>query len=235
MLSKISHVLSEPLRKRVAAVSIGKHADFFNALAGNAQLHRWLKANRPFPYFQNRYELYGDIQSRILQDQPIDYLEFGVRNGDSIFKWATVNSHPHSRFIGFDSFEGLPEDWVSITGIAPKGTFSVSGVVPSTADPRIRFIKGWFHQTLRPFLQEFHPRSRLVMHNDADLYSSTLYTLSLMDPFLRPGSLLIFDEFANPLHEWRAFRDYTTAFGRSGRVLGASGEYYTQVAIELAQ
>lgn len=71
------------------------------------------------------------------------------------------------------------------------------------------------------------------MHNDADLYSSTLYTLSTMDPLLRPGSLLIFDEFANPLHEWRAFRDYTMAFGGSCRMLEAAGEYYTQVALEL--
>ncbi len=40
---------------------------------------------------------------------------------------------------------------------------------------------------------------------------------SALDPFLRQSSILIFDEFANPLHERRAFRDYVTAFGRSGR------------------
>lgn len=85
------------------------------------------------------------------------------------------------------------------------------------------------------FLRDFRPRSRLVIHNDADLYSSTLYALSTLDPLLRPRSTLILDEFANPLHEWRAFRDYITTFGRSDRVLGESGEYYTQVAIELIQ
>jgi len=57
--------------------------------------------------------------------------------------------------------------------------------------------------------------------------------LVTLDPILVPGSILIFDEFANPMHEWRAFSDYVAAFGRSFRVLGASGAYYTQVALEV--
>ena len=229
----ILRMFSEPFRKRFAAASVGNRGEFLNALGGNAQLHQWLKDNRPFSYFRHRFELYNEVQARVLQAEPIDYLEFGVRHGDSIFKWATLNRHPESRFIGFDSFEGLPEDWVSVTGTAPKGAFSVGGNVPVTTDTRICFIKGWFRETLRPFLQGFHPRSRLVIHNDADLYSSTLYTLSTVDPLLKRGSILIFDEFANPLHEWRAFRDYSDTFGRSCRILGAAGEYYTQVALEL--
>jgi hypothetical protein len=72
-----------------------------------------------------------------------------------------------------------------------------------------------------------------VIHNDGDLFSSTLYTLATLDPILRPGSILIFDEFANPLHEWRAFNDYASAFGRKCKVLGAAGDYYTQVAMEI--
>jgi hypothetical protein len=229
----ILRIFSESFRKRFAAATVGNRGEFFSALGGNAQLHRWLKDNRPFSYFQHRFELYNEVQTRILRAEPIDYLEFGVRQGDSIFKWATLNRHSNSRFIGFDSFEGLPEDWVSVTGMAPKGSFSVGGNIPPTSDIRIRFIKGWFRETLRPFLREFHPRSRLVIHNDADLYSSTLYTLSTLDSLLRPGSILIFDEFANPLHEWRAFRDYSITFGRSCRILGAAGEYYTQIALEL--
>jgi len=82
-------------------------------------------------------------------------------------------------------------------------------------------------------LRDFTPRSRVIIHNDGDLFSSTLYTLATLDPILRPGSILIFDEFANPLHEWRAFHDYLSAFGRSCKALGAAGDYYTQVAMEL--
>jgi O-methyltransferase len=86
---------------------------------------------------------------------------------------------------------------------------------------------------LRPFLQEFSPRSRLVIHNDRDLFSSTLFTLATLDAILQRGSILIFDEFSNPLHEWRAFHDYSSAFRRTCKVLGAAGEYYTQVAMEI--
>jgi O-methyltransferase len=232
-MKKLLLLMSEARRKRLAYSILKNHENFLNALCGNTQLHRWLEANQPFPYFPNRFELYADLQSKKLAHEAIDYLEFGVRYGDSIFKWSSLNTCPDSRFIGFDSFEGLPEDWVSVTGMANKGEFSVRGVIPKTDDARIKFVKGWFNETLRPFLQDFTPRSRLVIHNDGDLFSSTLYTLATLDPILRPGSLLIFDEFANPLHEWRAFNDYTSAFGRNCKVVGAAGEYYTQMAIEI--
>jgi O-methyltransferase len=230
---KILRLLSEPRRKRLAWAVFKNQGEFLNALGGNTQLHEWLRRNQPIPYLQIRYDLYADIQSKLLAEEPIDYLEFGVRYGDSLFKWSAINAHPNSRFIGFDSFEGLPENWVSVTGEAKKGAFSVEGVVPQTTDPRIRFVKGWFNETLRPFLKDFSPRSRLVIHNDGDLFSSTLFTLATLDPILRSGSILIFDEFANPLHEWRAFHDYVSAFGRSYKVLGAAGSYYTQVAMLL--
>jgi O-methyltransferase len=232
-MKRLLRLMGESRRKRLAFSLFRNQGDFLNALGGNSQLHRFLKANQPFPYFPNRCDLYADIQAKKLSGEPIDYLEFGVRYGASIFKWSTLNTCPDSRFFGFDSFEGIPEDWVSVTGEANKGAFSVGGVVPKTSDPRIQFVKGWFSQTLRPFLLDFTPRSRLVIHNDSDLFSSTLFALATLDPMIRPGTILIFDEFANPLHEWRAFHDYTSAFGRSFKVLGAAGEYYTQVAMEL--
>jgi O-methyltransferase len=73
----------------------------------------------------------------------------------------------------------------SVAEEAPKGPFSVGGVVPQTNDSRIRFVKGWFKDTLRPFLQGFGRRSRLVIHNDGDLFSSTLFTLVTLDPSLQ--------------------------------------------------
>jgi hypothetical protein len=233
MIEKLLLLMSEGRRKRLAHSIFKNQGDFLNALSGNTRLHHWLKENEPFPYFPHRFELYADLQSKKLSQEAIDYLEFGVRYGDSLFKWSSLNTCSDSRFIGFDSFEGIPEDWVSVTGMAKKGEMSVGGVVPKTDDPRIQFVKGWFNQTLRPFLQHFAPRSRLVIHNDSDLFSSTLYTLATLDPILQPGSILIFDEFANPLHEWRAFSDYVSAFGRKCKVLGVAGDYYTQVAMEL--
>ena len=137
-MKRILRLLSEPRRKRLASAAVGNKAEFLNALGGNAQLHRWLREQHAFPYFQSRYDLYADIQSKILGKESIDYLEFGVRYGDSLFKWSTINAHPDSRFFGFDSFEGIPEAWASVTGEAPKGAFSVGGAVPQTNDSRTK-------------------------------------------------------------------------------------------------
>src|SRR6476469_942601 len=71
--------------------------------------------------YQKRFQLYEQIIStEKLKEEPIDYLEFGVAGGHS-FRWFQQNnSNPESRFYGFDTFTGLPEDW----GSYKKGTFS---------------------------------------------------------------------------------------------------------------
>src|SRR5262249_40083310 len=131
----------------------------------------------------------------------------GVWQGESIQHWAKINPHPDSRFYGFDSFEGLPEDW----GVMPKGAYSVGGTAPSITDSRVSFIKGWFQDTLRSFLQTFEPHGRVVVNNDSDLYSSTIYCLIQIDHLLEAGSLIIFDEFGCPQDEFRALNDYVSA------------------------
>jgi hypothetical protein len=81
--------------------------------------------------------------------------------------------HPESRFYGFDSFEGLPEDW----GNKAKGTFSRQGEPPRLDDERVRFVVGWFHETLPGFVAEGSDYEAVLVHLDADLYSSTLFAL----------------------------------------------------------
>ena len=44
------------------------------------------------------------------------------------------------------------------------------------------------------------------MHLDADLYSSTMIPLIYLDRFITKGTLLIFDEFYDRDHEFKAFR-----------------------------
>jgi len=203
-----------------------------------ARLESWRKKHdESFPIFNDRYDLYNYLNSDILDKDRIDYLEFGVWKGDTIKYWASINSHRESRFIGFDTFSGLPEDWGTFTRTMNKGAFDVGGTAPDLKDDRACFfVKGLFQDTLPAFLKTHAFTSQLVIHNDADLYSSTLYVLTRCNDILVPGSIVILDEFSSPLHEFRALEDYCSSYMRDYEVLGATKsptEYYSQIAIRV--
>jgi O-methyltransferase len=201
------------LRQKIATVLFPRYSSLLDKVNINALVAKWMRENRSLPKFAKRNEMYHLIETEFLDGGPIDYLEFGVWRGESILYWADLNRNPESRFYGFDSFEGLPQNW----GPTPPGTFGVGGLVPSTPDSRVQFVKGWFQDTLPEFLRSFVPRSRLVIHNDSDLYTSTIYTLTKLDGILAQGSIVIFDEFENPLHEFRAWKDYIESYWRVAR------------------
>lgn len=117
-----------------------------------------------------------------------------------------------------DSFEGLPHKWEG----AEAGPYSTGGEVPKVNDPRVKFVKGWFNETLPLFVGGFLRKSRLLIHYDADVYSSTLYALTMLDKISVPGSIVIFDEFRSPLDEFRAFHDYLAAYRRKLSVLATT-------------
>jgi hypothetical protein len=135
--------------------------------------------------------LYEHLENTILQEAPIDYLEFGVADGASLMSWLSLHRDADSRFWGFDSFERLPEDWYNDR---PKGTFARGGRAPDISDPLLSFVVGWFQETLPPFLLSFKPQARLIVHNDSDLYSATLFTLTQLDSIAAPRTIVIFDE-----------------------------------------
>jgi O-methyltransferase len=206
------------------------------AMVGHLSLlNDWRKQNRDIPYFEKRLELYDYLSAKILGAKPITYLEFGVYRGDSIRYWAGLNGNPESRFVGFDTFEGLPEKWEIYTGTLDRGHFQTGGELPKIADQRVSFHKGLFQETLPGFLASFRSQNQLVINNDSDLYSSTLFTLCSLHPYMRPGTIVIFDEFSQVLDEFRALQDYTKSFMRNHEVLGAAGQYYDRVAIRFTK
>lgn len=161
---------------------------------------------------------------------PIDYLEFGVATGHSIRWWAEHNRDPASRFIGFDTFTGLPEQYEHF----PAGEFSTGGQFPRIDDRRVRFEAGLFQPTLHPFLSRFTFRHRTVVHIEADLYSSTLLVLTTLAPHLRAETIILFDEFVIAIHEFRAWMDFLFAYPVEHEVLGAVNNH-TQVAMKITQ
>src|SRR6516165_3744771 len=106
-----------------------------------------------------------------------------------------------------------------------RSTFDLGGEVPQIEGERVSLVKGWFQNTLPGFLNSFEPRSRLVIHNDSDLYSSTLFTLVSLHRFLVPETLIIFGEYSNAMHEFRAFADYRCAFLRSAHPVAMTSDY----------
>ena len=203
------------------------------ALNDLLDLGKWIQQNPPRFHASDRFELYRYLNTEVLRDGPIDYLEFGVYRGESIRTWAALNRNPQSRFIGFDSFEGLPEDWRMVTATMKKGTFSTDGQIPDVGDSRVGFEKGWFHQSLPKFLRNFQPCRPMVLHLDADLYSSTLFVLASLNPFVAPGTILVFDEFSSASNEFRALVDYCRSFNRKVRTLASTHDFHTQLACEI--
>jgi O-methyltransferase len=205
------------LTKSLAATLWPRYSELIDLINTNAKVHAWIKSiSGTTNKVKNRMALYKFLSENIICEGSIDYLEFGVFRGDSIRAWADLNVHKASRFIGFDSFEGLPEPWNTHN---PKGTFDVGGVYPQISDVRVQFVKGWFQDTVPRFLESFSPKNRLVIHNDSDLYSSNLYTLTRLNCIMTPGTIIIFDEFTSPLHEFRAFNDYLSAYQRVAKPL----------------
>jgi len=190
---------------------------------------QYLRDSHPCHSTRSRAEMYRFVQESCIGDDAIDYLEFGVFKGQSLREWVALNKHRDSRFFGFDSFEGLPEDWRAGQG---KGHFDVGGVFPHVPDPRVEFVRGWFQETLPGFTGRFSGRNRLVVHIDADLYSSTMLALIYLGPFMSKGTLLMFDEFYDREHEFKAMMDWQRISHKAFRVV-VEMDNYGKVCMEL--
>lgn len=126
-------------------------------------------------------------------------LEFGVFKAESINHIA--QQYPEKTVYGFDSFEGLPEDWITTDEKNidwPKGHFSVDNL--PRVEKNVTLVKGWFNDTLPSWIKE-NKNYIDLLHIDCDLYSSTKYVLTELNELIIPGTVIIFDEmydFGNP-------------------------------------
>ena len=233
MLREAIHLLGplRPLAKRSARLLFPRYWWLLDRLNWEARLTATVKEFPSAVELGTREDMYRHVSETLVggSGKAFDYLEFGVFEGDSIRQWCALNANANSRFFGFDSFEGLPEDWHSGKR---KDAFSTDGKIPEIADPRVSFVAGWFQKSLRGFMASYRPQSQIVIHIDCDLYSSTLYCLTTLDPMLSPGTLIVFDDFFDALHVYRALTDYCSAYVRQYRLLARTHEL-GQVAIAM--
>jgi hypothetical protein len=189
-----------------------------NAAVNYLELGRWLRANGyDARHRLDRREQLFDIVGNQVGERQVLYLEFGVWQGEATRYWSSLLRNPKSKLHGFDSFEGLPENWM--VGCA-KGSFSVGGQLPEIDDTRVQFFKGWFEQSLPNY--NCPPHDVLVLNLDADLYSSTSYVLKMLRDAIVPGTCIYFDEFNQQFHELRAFDEFIKETGMKFRLLGAT-------------
>jgi hypothetical protein len=118
------------------------------------------------------------------------YLEFGVHKGKSINFLSKLIKN--KIIYGFDSFEGLKEDWKGTQ--ATKGTFDLKGKVPNL-NKNVSPIKGWIQDTLPSFLTI--KENINFVHIDVDTYDTSNFILVTIKPFLNNGAIILFDELYN--------------------------------------
>lgn len=166
-------------------------------------LGRWAKENLGAlpPHMSSRFDLFETALSRVTGTAPL-YLEFGVYKGDTLRWWTQKLTSPDAHFAGFDSFEGLPEQWNPHN---PPGTFALSEI-PHFDDPRVSLHAGWFDDTVPDYV--LPPHDQLIVNIDSDLYSSAVVALTALEDALVPGTLIYFDELGDRDHELRALKEF---------------------------
>ncbi len=158
--------------------------------------------------FRDRNEFWRHILTIVPDSGQL--LEVGVFRGLSINMIADDRSRRgDTRTIhGFDSFEGLQEDW---SGEAlPSGFFNQTGALPAVR-PNVRLHKGWVQDTLAPFMESTSEKQVALLHIDTDTYTPARFTLETAMPYLRPGSIIVFDELIGypnwQNHEYKALNE----------------------------
>ncbi|UJL31986.1 class I SAM-dependent methyltransferase [Mycolicibacterium vanbaalenii] len=158
-------------------------------------------------------------------------LDLGVWIG-----WSTrLTSDACGRPVyGFDTFEGLVEDWqIDDQVMVKRGTFSLAeplaqrfirdtGVtlddgLPPALGRKVEFIKGSTYDTLAPFLAQRPDMPIALFHMDLDTYESCLHALETCKDRFVEGSVLVFDEYLVTNGEMRAFYEFQRKYGLQWR------------------
>jgi hypothetical protein len=136
--------------------------------------------------------------------------EFGVWNGESL---KTIRDVRKPTVYGFDSFNGLPENWQFGENKHNIGHFKTE--VPKDMPLGVELVVGLFEDTIPKWL-ETHLEPIYFVHIDCDLYSSTKTVLNAINDRLVEGSIILFDELVNfdnkypnwEQGEWKALNEW---------------------------
>jgi len=150
-----------------------------------------------------------------------DILEFGVRAGESI---TYIAQKLKDRTIhGFDSFEGLPEEWEGHAFL--KSDFTQNGKIPIVPG-NVILHKGWFDKTI----SEYNNSNEIAFINlDCDIYSSTKTVLDELGNKITTGTIILIDDFFNyrnwQQHQYKAFQEFVEQSNIKFEYLAFNGKH----------
>jgi O-methyltransferase len=169
------------------------------------------------------------VETALAERVPGDLIETGVwRGGATVLMRAVLAARGDTgRTVWVaDSFEGLPPpdarypadagdthhaiDYLRVSEEDVRETFRRYGLL----DAQVRFLKGWFRDTLPSA-----PIERLaVLRLDGDMYASTMDALDALYPRLSPGGFAIVDDYGAIPACRQATDDYRSRHGVSERL-----------------
>ncbi len=216
--------LSGLVRRAVVRVVAGRHARLVRPFRFDpekrAEGRDWPPGAHTMIGFKRLDNLQHCVETVLKDGVPGDLLEAGVwRGGASIFMRAVLKVHgvTNRRVWLADSFAGLPPpdlarypqdagsrfhtvEQLAVALEQVRKHFEHYGLL----DDQVRFLKGWFKDTLPAA-----PVERLaVARLDGDMYESTLDAISSLYPKLSPGGFLIVDDYGAVPACKQAIHDY---------------------------
>lgn len=176
------------------------------------------------------------VETVLAGDIPGDLVECGVwRGGASILMRAVLAAYgDEARCVWLaDSFAGVPPpdaaNYKADRGIKLHRFASILAVSEAEVranfrrygllDDQVRFLPGWFKDTLHDA-----PIERIaVLRLDGDLYEATIQALDALYPRLSPGGFCIIDDYHVLKACRRAVTDYRAKHGVSAEIVEIDG------------
>ena len=162
-----------------------------------------------------KWRLYTLLKSKLEKGL---IMEFGVDKGKTVNEIAKLFSN--RTVYGFDTFTGLPEDWI----IIPKGHFNHDGKLPEV-ESNVKLVKGLIQETLPHFISS-HSDNIALLHIDTELYSSAKTILTELQNQIQ-DTFILFDEYWNfpnwKQEEYKAFTEFITDTGKKFEYIAHNG------------
>ena len=160
----------------------------------------------PMILLNNREMEYRFCMQNIKIDNGL-FLEFGVYNGKSINIFSKLK--PNNIFHGFDTFEGLPEEWDLGHKKIEAGHFFLEKM--PKVEKNVLLYKGLFEDTI-PEWKKKYCKNISFINIDCDLYSSTKSIFNFLGDKITSGTIILFDELIGydgfEEHELKAFKEF---------------------------